>query len=110
MTKNGTVPVRVRGSIASCILRQRARCGIHAEQGNIPVALHDCLFCQIANNVFGEVYTSLDLTEIVELLADIANYNITDTAGFPQEEQTIQQLISCGGNRRVSAFQIICNT
>lgn len=41
---------------------------------------------QIANNVFDEVYTSLDLAEIVELLADVANYNITDTAGFPNEE------------------------
>lgn len=41
---------------------------------------------EIANNVFGEVYTSLDLTEIVELLADVNNYTIVETAGFPREE------------------------
>ena len=41
---------------------------------------------QIANDVFEEVYTSLNLTEIVDLLADITHYNITDTAGFPKEE------------------------
>ena len=41
---------------------------------------------QIAGNVFEEVYTSLDLTEIVELLADVANYNITETGGFPYED------------------------
>ncbi|MCM1154209.1 MAG: LCP family protein [Roseburia sp.] len=41
---------------------------------------------QIANNVFEEVYTSLDLAEIVELLGDVAKYNITETAGFPTEE------------------------
>ncbi len=53
---------------------------------------------QIANNVFGEVYTSLDLTEIVELLADIANYNITDTAGFPQEEHRATGTIGTKGS------------
>ncbi|MCM1174452.1 MAG: LCP family protein [Blautia sp.] len=41
---------------------------------------------QIANNVFSEVYTSLDLEEIVELLADVGNYTITETAGFPRDE------------------------
>ena len=41
---------------------------------------------EVANNVFSEVYTSLDLTEIVELLADVGNYTITETAGFPREE------------------------
>lgn len=37
----------------------------------------------IANDVFGEVYTSLDLTEIISLLGDIAKYEITEEAGFP---------------------------
>lgn len=37
----------------------------------------------IANDVFGEVYTSLDLTEILSLLGDIAKYEITEEAGFP---------------------------
>lgn len=41
---------------------------------------------QIANNVFSEVYTSLDLNEIVELLADVGNYSITQTAGFPYDD------------------------
>ena len=41
---------------------------------------------EVANNVFSEVYTSLDLAEIVELLADVGNYTITETAGFPRDE------------------------
>lgn len=41
---------------------------------------------EVANNVFSEVYTSLDLAEIVELLADVGNYTITETAGFPREK------------------------
>lgn len=40
----------------------------------------------IANNVFDEVYTSLNLTEIVDLLKDVSKYSITDTAGFPRDE------------------------
>lgn len=41
---------------------------------------------QIANDVFGEIYTSLDLTEIVELLGSISKYNIVDQTGFPNEQ------------------------
>lgn len=40
---------------------------------------------EVANNVFEEVYTSLDLSEIADLLGDISKYNIADTAGFPNE-------------------------
>lgn len=40
----------------------------------------------IANNVFSEVYTSLSLQEIGELLTDISKYNIVETEGFPKEE------------------------
>ncbi len=40
----------------------------------------------IANKVFGETYTSLDLTEIISMLGGIANYNIAGDAGFPQQE------------------------
>ncbi|MCM1386086.1 MAG: LCP family protein [Bacillus sp. (in: Bacteria)] len=40
---------------------------------------------QIASNVFDEVYTSLDLDEIVALLGDVTKYNIVETSGFPQE-------------------------
>ena len=39
----------------------------------------------VANNAFGETYTSLDLTDILALLKNIANYNIVDNNGFPEE-------------------------
>ena len=39
----------------------------------------------IAENVFSEVYTSLDLSEIIELLGKIADYQIVDEGGFPEE-------------------------
>lgn len=53
---------------------------------------------QIANNVFDEVYTSLDLAEIVELLGDIANYNIVETSGFPQEGMRATGTIGAKGS------------
>lgn len=37
----------------------------------------------IAADVFDETYTSLDLSEITELLSDIASYNVTGNDGFP---------------------------
>ncbi len=40
----------------------------------------------IATNVFSEVYTSLDLSEIVDLLKDVTKYSITETSGFPRDE------------------------
>lgn len=40
----------------------------------------------IANNVFSEVYTSLDLQEIIELLGDIAKFNVVGNDGFPQAD------------------------
>ncbi len=40
---------------------------------------------ETANSVFNEVYTSLDLSEIVEMLGSINMYYISDTTGFPQE-------------------------
>lgn len=39
----------------------------------------------IAESLFSEVYTSLDLSEIVELLGNVANYQIIDEGGFPEE-------------------------
>ena len=39
----------------------------------------------IAENVFSEVYTSLDLSEIIEILGKITEYKIVDEAGFPDE-------------------------
>ncbi len=40
---------------------------------------------ETANNVFDEVYTSLDLSEIVDMLGNVNKYSITDHSGFPQE-------------------------
>ena len=39
----------------------------------------------IANNVFNEIYTSLDISEILELLGEINKYSIVDQGGFPEE-------------------------
>lgn len=39
-----------------------------------------------ATSVFDEVYTSLDLAEIVELLGGVANYSIVADEGFPRED------------------------
>ena len=38
---------------------------------------------KIANNVFGNVYTSIDLDEIISLLGDLASYTMIDEGGFP---------------------------
>lgn len=37
-------------------------------------------------NVFSEIHTSLSLTEVLELLVDIASYEIVDEGGFPSME------------------------
>ena len=39
----------------------------------------------IAESVFSEVYTSLDLKDIIVLLENIAKYQIVDEGGFPEE-------------------------
>ena len=41
---------------------------------------------KIANNVFGNFYTSVGLEEVVSLLSDIAAYKIIDEGGFPSED------------------------
>ncbi|MDD6811571.1 MAG: LCP family protein [Lachnospiraceae bacterium] len=51
-----------------------------------------------ANSVFEEVYTSLDLSEIVELLGDISKYSISETAGFPTEEHRATGTIGSKGS------------
>ncbi len=38
---------------------------------------------KIANNVFGNVYTSIDIKEIISILSDLASYEIVDQGGFP---------------------------
>lgn len=52
----------------------------------------------IANDVFGEVYTSLDISEILELLGDIAKYEIVDEAGFPEESMRATGTIGSKGS------------
>ncbi len=51
-----------------------------------------------ANSVFDEVYTSLDLSEIVEMLGNVTNYYISDTAGFPQESNRATGTIGSKGS------------
>ena len=46
-----------------------------------PAKLND-----IANKVFPQTATSLELSEILKLLEDIANYEITETTGFPVQQ------------------------
>lgn len=41
---------------------------------------------KICNNVFSEVYTSLDLEEILDILKDITQYSIVDESGFPRND------------------------
>lgn len=52
----------------------------------------------IANDVFGEVYTSLDISEILELLGDIAKYEIVDETGFPEETMRATGTIGSKGS------------
>ncbi len=40
----------------------------------------------VANSAFKETYTSLDISEILELLKNIAKYKVVDSNGFPYEE------------------------
>ena len=40
----------------------------------------------ICDNIFGEIYTSLDLSEILDLITDVAKYKIVDEGGFPSME------------------------
>lgn len=41
---------------------------------------------KIANNVFGNFYTSVDLEEVIQLLGDMPSYTIVDEGGFPSNE------------------------
>lgn len=47
----------------------------------------------IANEVFPQTATSLTLSEILELVADIGSYEIVDTSGFPVAEYRTTGLI-----------------
>lgn len=49
---------------------------------------------KIANEVFPQTATSLTLTEILDLLKDIANYEIVETSGFPVAEYRLPGVFS----------------
>ncbi len=51
-----------------------------------------------ADAVFSEVYTSLDLSEIVDMLGDVGTYYISDQAGFPREENRATGTIGSKGS------------
>lgn len=51
-----------------------------------------------ADTVFNEVYTSLDLAEIVDMLGNVGTYYISDTAGFPQESNRATGTIGSKGS------------
>lgn len=53
---------------------------------------------QIADSVFNKVYTSLDLTEIVDMLGSVTKYEIVDQAGFPVREQLAVGTIGAKGS------------
>ncbi|WP_026652311.1 LCP family protein [Butyrivibrio proteoclasticus] len=40
---------------------------------------------EVANSVFSETFTSLDMDDILKLLKNVANYNVVDNGGFPEE-------------------------
>lgn len=49
---------------------------------------------RIANKVFPQTATSLQLTEILDLLKDIASYEIVDNSGFPVAEYRTTGIVS----------------
>jgi len=53
---------------------------------------------QIANDVFNEVYTSLDLSEIVELLGEVNKYEVVAQGGFPEESMRTTGTIGSKGS------------
>lgn len=53
---------------------------------------------QIADKVFNEIYTSLDLDEILELLTDVGKYEVVDQAGFPEMDRLATGNIGAKGS------------
>ena len=51
-----------------------------------------------ANSVFDDTYTSLDISEIIEMLGDVDKYYISDQAGFPQESNRATGTIGSKGS------------
>ncbi len=54
----------------------------------------------VANAIFDkdEIYTSLDISEILELLGEIAKYEIVDQAGFPEDSMRATGTIGSKGS------------
>lgn len=57
---------------------------------------------KIANNVFGNIYTSVELSEIISLLSDLPSYELIDEGGFPSTE------FRAGGNISGIGDSVIC--
>ena len=53
---------------------------------------------ETANSVFEEVYTSLDLSEIVDMLGNVGTYYISESDGFPQEDMRTTGTIGSKGS------------
>ncbi|MCL2253790.1 MAG: LCP family protein [Lachnospiraceae bacterium] len=53
---------------------------------------------KIANEVFGSIYTSFDLTDIIALLSDITKYKIVDDSGFPEASMRATGTIGKAGS------------
>ncbi len=53
---------------------------------------------ETATSVFDEVYTSLDLSEIVDMLGNVGNYYISEHSGFPQEDMRVTGTIGSKGS------------
>ncbi len=53
---------------------------------------------EIADKVFNEIYTSLDLPEILELLGDIGRYEVVDQTGFPETDMLSTGTIGAKGS------------
>lgn len=51
-----------------------------------------------ADAVFDEIYTSLDLSEIVDMLGNVGTYYISDHSGFPQESNRTVATIGSKGS------------
>lgn len=53
---------------------------------------------EIANKVFSEVYTSLDLSEILSILGEVTKYKIVDEGGFPEESMRATGTVGSKGS------------
>lgn len=53
---------------------------------------------KICNNVFSEVYTSFDITEVLDLLSGITEYTIVDESGFPQTNMLTTNTLGSAGD------------